>query len=99
MEEVPYTNREMDEKFRGMQDITEAQHEAVMTGIREIKARQDIANGRLSKGEFRQAIAIGGIAVLTAILLPTMGWLAINSLATSTKVAALAAVVHTLTNK
>ena len=63
MTEPPYTNREIDHYLGDMK-----------RQLNRIEAQTTKTNGRVSRNELRIAYAIGGLAILSLIALPILGW-------------------------
>lgn len=59
MEELPYTNRELDEK---LQDI--------MLTLDRIETQTTKTNGRVRSLEVWRGVIIGGLGVITALVIP-----------------------------
>lgn len=62
--DAPFTNRELREQARDLQD-----------SINRVEAQTKMHNGRMSKMEEWKAYTTGGMAMLTLIALPILGWL------------------------
>lgn len=48
--------------------------DTVKTGFEKTNLRQDLANGRTRKNELAIAFAQGGLAIVTMIIVPMLGW-------------------------
>jgi hypothetical protein len=83
MEEVPYSNREMDQFLKALDEKQEERHE-VMTqrmdvfesntsaSLEEIKELQKKTNGRVRWTEKMIWLAIGGLGVITILMIPLL---------------------------
>lgn len=65
--------------------------EGIHTAVDALNVKVGIQNGRVSKLENWKYWIMGGLAVIGIILLPMLGFLAVNVISTSNMVAALAA--------
>lgn len=63
MNDIPYSNREIEEKWN---EIT--------ASLDRIERQTTAINGRVSKNEQWRYIMMGGITVLTTIVVPLLGW-------------------------
>lgn len=59
----PYSNREIQEKWND-----------IASTLQEIKTQTKLTNGRVTSLEKWQYTVIGGVAVLTLIVVPLLGW-------------------------
>lgn len=85
MTEPSFSNREInsmferfDEKLDGHIINSKQAHQDIMSivenGFEKVTDRQDIANGRTLKNELAISFAQGGLAVVTMIGVPILGW-------------------------
>lgn len=85
MTEKRYANREIDTFVKTIKDhLDENAKEAesrdtiiraeLQSGFNAVTARQDTANGRVSKLEKWMYTSLGGLSVLTLVVVPILGW-------------------------
>lgn len=61
--DAPYMKREIDEKFEDIKD-----------SLDRIEIQTTKHNGRLTSVEKMQYLAIGGVSVLSVVVIPILGW-------------------------
>lgn len=76
--EVPYSNREMDEKLNNLSTLIREKHDDVMIGVSEIRVQTTYTNGRVRWLEKMIYLAVGGLGVITVVILPFV-WAVIQS--------------------
>lgn len=96
MEDTPYSNREIKEKFSFLAEKMDDHFDATTAVLIDIKEQTTRTNGRVRSLEGWRQFLLGAIAVLTAVFLPLSGWLASLALNNANKLAAVAATVHAL---
>ncbi len=85
MNEEPYKNREIDAMAKSLngaidelkKDLTgqnDAARAETLAGFEAVNKRQDVANGRTTKLEKWQYTTLGGVSVLSIIVVPLLGW-------------------------
>lgn len=70
MNDIPYSNRELDQKFDQLTDAMAEMKEDIMQVLERIEAQTTKTNGRVSKLEGWRAWITGGLAVSGIIILP-----------------------------
>lgn len=78
MPEVPYSNREMDEKLKNLDTLIREKHDDVMIGVGEIRVQTTYTNGRVRWLEKMLYLGLGGLGVVTMVMLPLL-WALIES--------------------
>jgi len=68
--EVPYSNRELDEKFSNLEILFREKHDDQMVKIGEVVVQTTKTNGRLRWVEKMMWLALGGLGVLAIIVFP-----------------------------
>lgn len=84
MDETNYSKRELDTMFKEIQE-----------SLKRIEAQTVKTNGSVSGLRIWRGYITGGIAVLTVVVLPILGYLAYQIIALSTKFGSLQALVRT----
>lgn len=97
----PYTNRELDEKFRNLADKLDTHHRDLSEDLAKVLEQTTKTNGSVAaiKGnqKWLSGLTYGLGACLIAIIIPVIGYLALTTIGNSTQLAALKTAVHTLT--
>ncbi len=81
--ERPYSNRELDQLFKALDEKQEERHEVMSQrmdifesntsiSFEEIKGLQRITNGRVRWSEKMIWLSIGGLGVITALVIPVL---------------------------
>lgn len=73
--EEPYSNRELDAKFANISQLMVTNHEIQMDAIGGLDKKVSFTNGRVRWQEKMIYSAMGGLLILSLILLPALGWL------------------------
>lgn len=72
MPEVPYSNRELDEKLSNLSTLIREKHDDVMIGVGEIRVQTTYTNGRVRWLEKMLYLGLGGLGVVTMVMLPLL---------------------------
>lgn len=78
MPEVPYSNRELDEKLANLSTLIREKHDDVMVGVGEIRVQTTYTNGRVRWLEKMIYLAVGGLGVISIVILPFL-WAILQS--------------------
>lgn len=78
MTDVPYSNRELDEKFQNLGTLIREKHDDTMTAIGEVRVQTTYTNGRVRWLEKMLYLGLGGLGVITMVMLPLL-WALIES--------------------
>lgn len=95
----PYTNRELDEKFKNLDTLIREKHDDTMVKVNEVIVQTTKTNGSVALLKKWQERSIGALTVLVLVVVPIMGWSLIQIYTNSNLVAVLNAKVYNLTHK
>lgn len=70
MSEIPYANRELDEKFKNLDSLIREKHDDTMIKVNEVIVQTTKTNGRVRWLEKMIWLAIGGLGVMTVLVIP-----------------------------
>lgn len=70
--EIPFSNREIEAKFGNLETLLREKHDDVMSAIGFVRVQTTATNGRVRLVEKMVYSAMGGIAVLAAVVLPIL---------------------------
>lgn len=70
--ESQYLNREIDEKFKNLDILIREKHDDTMIKVNEVVVQTTKTNGRVRWLEKMIYLALGGLGVLTIIVLPLL---------------------------
>ena len=68
----PYANREIDEKFSNLDVLIREKHTDVMVAVGEVRVQTTLTNGRVRWLEKMIWLAVGGLSVVTILVLPIL---------------------------
>lgn len=93
-----YPDSTLDVKFQSIEDKMDDHFEATTKVLAAIVEQTTKTNGSVRTLQKARAFMTGGIAVLTVVVVPAVGYLAYQVIQSSQKIAAVAAVLRTLTH-
>ncbi len=77
LEEIPYSNRELNEKFANLSSLIRDKHDDVMIKVVEVLTQAKMTNGSVAALKLWQARIIGALTVigfvLASIIVPLLG--------------------------
>lgn len=78
MPDAPYSNRELDEKLANVSILIREKHDDVMIAVGEVRVQTTYTNGRVRWLEKMLYLGLGGLGVITMVMLPLL-WALIES--------------------
>lgn len=94
MDEKQYSNRELDQKFTGLQEVMEAHLEAINENLVEVVTQTKKTNGSVANLKVWRGYMAGFCACLALIVVPSLGYLAIQLLQNTTNIATIEAEIY-----
>jgi hypothetical protein len=73
--EVPYSNREIDEHFKALRETLIFHNTSQMSILTRIETQTTKTNGRVSRLEAWRSYIAGSIAVVSFLVIPLVGWI------------------------
>lgn len=97
--EIPYSNRELDEKFANLGVLIREKHDDTMIKVNEVIVQTTKTNGSVAALKLWQERLIGGGAILVFVILPLLSWALVQIYSNSGAVGVLKSQVYELTHK
>lgn len=99
MDEIPFSNREITEKFTNIETLIREKHDDQMTAIGSVRIQTTATNGRVRWQEKMIYAAMGGIAVIMVVLWPQLESNISQTQQNSNRIAALNAQIKSIADK
>lgn len=94
-----YSDAVLDEKFKNITDKLDEQFEATTRVLKDIKDQTTKTNGSVRNLQLWRQFILGGMTVLSVIVLPTLAFLSFQIIANSNHIAAAEALISQFTAK
>lgn len=94
----PYSNRELDEKFKNLDTLIREKHDDTMIKVNEVIVQTTKTNGSVANLKKWQERSIGAGSVVLLVLIPILGWALLQISSNVSTIAVLQSKVYTLTH-